>query len=87
MNQITDTASFAILAGEAGFDPIEEQLRTNVSATIENEAGKVTEWRSKTLPLYRRLTKKAEALIAASTSTAPTCDASSGRCSGCSRGL
>ena len=35
MNQITDTASFALLAGEAGFDPIEERLRTNVRATIE----------------------------------------------------
>ena len=35
MNQITDTASFALLAGEAGFDPIEERLRSNVRATIE----------------------------------------------------
>ena len=35
MNQITDTSSFALLAGEAGFDPIEERLRTNVRATIE----------------------------------------------------
>jgi hypothetical protein len=35
MNQITDTASLALLAGEAGFDPIEERLRTNVCATIE----------------------------------------------------
>ena len=35
MNQITDTASFALLAGEAGFDPIEERLRANVRATIE----------------------------------------------------
>lgn len=35
MNQITDTASFSLLAGEAGFDPIEERLRTNVRATIE----------------------------------------------------
>lgn len=35
MNQITDTASFALLAGEAGFDPIEERLRMNVRATIE----------------------------------------------------
>jgi transposase-like protein len=34
-------------------------------ARIEDEAGKVTEWRSKALPRYRRLTKKAEALIAA----------------------
>jgi putative transposase len=117
MNQITDTASFALLAGEAGFDPIEERLRTNVRATIEavfeeelagflgrlrydrgdgpakgyrhghrerqltgtfgtetvrvprarieDETGKVTEWRSKALPRYQRLTKKAEALIAA----------------------
>jgi len=117
MNQITDTASFALLAGEACFDPIEERLRTNVRATIEavfeeeladflgrlrydrgsgsakgyrhghrerqltgtfgtetvrvprarveDETGKVTEWRSKALPRYQRLTKKAEALIAA----------------------
>ena len=117
MNQITDTASFAPLAGEAGFDPIEERLRTNVRSTIEavfeeelatflgrlrydrgdgpakgyrhghrerqltgtfgtetvrvprarieDETGKVTEWRSKALPRYQRLTKKAEALIAA----------------------
>ena len=33
MNQITDTSSFALLAGEAGFDPIEERLRMNVRAT------------------------------------------------------
>jgi putative transposase len=117
MNQITDTSSFALLAGEAGFDPIEERLRMNVRATIEavfeeelacflgrlrygrgdgaakgyrhghrerhltgtfgtetvrvprarieDETGKVTEWRSKALPRYQRLTKKAEALIAA----------------------
>ena len=117
MNQITETASFALLAGEAGFDPIEERLRANVRATIEavfeeelagflgrlrydrgdgpakgyrhghrerqltgtfgtetvrvprarieDDAGKVTEWRSKALPRYQRLTKKAEALIAA----------------------
>ena len=117
MNQITDTASFALLAGETGFDPIEERLRSNVRATIEavfeeelasflgrlrydrgdgpakgyrhgsrerrltgtfgtetvrvprarieDDTGKVTEWRSKALPRYQRLTKKAEALIAA----------------------
>jgi len=117
MNQITDTASFALLAHEAGFDPIEDRLRANVRATIEavfeeelasflgrlrydrgdgvtkgyrhghrerqltgtfgtetvivprarvaDETGKVTEWRSKALPRYQRLTKKAEALIAA----------------------
>ena len=33
-------------------------------ARIEDEAGKITEWRSKALPRYQRLTKKAEALIA-----------------------
>jgi len=117
MNQINDTASLALLSAEAGFDPIEERLRSNVRATIEavfeeelasflgrlrydrgegsakgyrhghrerqmtgtfgtetvrvprarieNDAGKVTEWRSKALPRYQRLTKKAEALIAA----------------------
>ena len=35
MKQITDTASFSLLAGEAGFDPIEERLRASVRATIE----------------------------------------------------
>ena len=117
MTQITDTSSFSLLAGESGFDPIEDRLRTNVRATIEavfeeelasflgrlrydrgdgaakgyrhghrerkltgtfgtetvrvprarveDDAGKVTEWRSKALPRYQRLTKKAEALIAA----------------------
>ena len=34
-------------------------------ARIEDEDGQVREWRSKALPRYRRLTKKAEALIAA----------------------
>jgi len=34
-------------------------------ARIEGEDGRVTEWRSKALPRYRRLTKRAEALIAA----------------------
>lgn len=33
-------------------------------ARIENEAGKVSEWRSKALPRYQRLTRTAEALIA-----------------------
>lgn len=33
-------------------------------ARIEDEEGKITEWRSKALPRYQRLTKKAEALIA-----------------------
>jgi transposase-like protein len=34
-------------------------------ARVEDEAGKVTEWRSQALPRYQRLTKTAEALIAA----------------------
>jgi putative transposase len=34
-------------------------------ARIEDAEGKVTEWRSMALPRYRRLTRKAEALIAA----------------------
>lgn len=33
-------------------------------ARIEDAEGKITEWRSKALPRYQRLTKKAEALIA-----------------------
>ena len=35
MNQNTDTASFALLAGEAGFDPFADRLRANIRATIE----------------------------------------------------
>ncbi len=35
MNRITDSASFALLAGQAGFEAIEERLRSNVRATIE----------------------------------------------------
>jgi hypothetical protein len=35
MNQITDTAGVALPAGESGFDPLEERLRSNVRATIE----------------------------------------------------
>ena len=34
-------------------------------ARIEGEDGRITEWRSKALPRYQRLTKRAEALIAA----------------------
>lgn len=34
-------------------------------ARIEDENGKMSEWRSRALPRYQRLTKKAEALIAA----------------------
>lgn len=33
-------------------------------ARVEDESGKVSEWRSKALPRYQRLTKTAEALIA-----------------------
>ena len=33
-------------------------------ARVEDEAGKISEWRSKALPRYQRLTKTAEALIA-----------------------
>jgi len=35
MTQITDTPRSALLAGEAGFDPIEELLRASARATIE----------------------------------------------------
>lgn len=35
MKRITDTATFSLLANKAGFDPIEERLRSNVRATIE----------------------------------------------------
>lgn len=43
-----------------------------------DETGKITEWHSKALPRYQRLTKKAEALIASvylagTTSTQPQC--------------
>ena len=34
-------------------------------ARVSDEAGRVREWRSRALPRYRRLTKKADALIAA----------------------
>ena len=34
-------------------------------ARVEDKAGKVSEWRSKARPRYQRLTKTAEALIAA----------------------
>lgn len=116
MTQITDTSTLALLACEAGSDPIEDRLRANIRGTIEavfdeeldgflgrlrygrtagavkgyrhgnrdrqiigtfgtetvsvprarieDEAGKVSEWRSKALPRYQRLTKTAEALIA-----------------------
>lgn len=33
-------------------------------ARVEDEAGKISEWRSKALPRYQRLTRTAEALIA-----------------------
>lgn len=116
MTKNTDVSSLALLANEAGYDPIEDRLRQNIRVTIEalfeeeldafigrcrygrggakrmgyrnghrerqvvgtfgtetvsvprarveDEAGKITEWRSKALVRYQRLTKKAEALIA-----------------------
>jgi putative transposase len=116
MTKITCSSSLALLANEAGYDPIEDRLRQNIRVTIEalfeeelgafigrcrygrggakkkgyrnghrqrqvvgtfgtetvsvprarvaDEAGKITEWRSKALVRYQRLTKKAEALIA-----------------------
>jgi len=42
-----------------------ERKRSAWRARIENDAGKITEWRSRALPRYQRLTRKAEALIAA----------------------
>ncbi len=117
MTKNTATSTSALLANEAGYDPIEDRLRQNIRATIKavfeeeleqflgrcrygrsggakagyrhghrerqlvgtfgtetvrvpraritGEAGKAREWRSKALPRYQRLTKKAEALIAA----------------------
>lgn len=41
-------------------------------ARVEDEVGKVSEWRSKALPPYQRLTKTAEALERRSISRAPT---------------
>ena len=116
MTKITCSSSLALLANEAGYDPIEDRLRQNIRVTIEalfeeelgafigrcrygrggakkkgyrnghrqrqvvgtfgtetvsvprarvaDEAGKITELRSKALVRYQRLTKKAEALIA-----------------------
>jgi transposase-like protein len=36
----------------------------HIDTRVEDEAGKVREWRSKALPRYQRLTRTAEALIA-----------------------
>jgi putative transposase len=117
VKQFTETSAPSLLAGEAGYDPIEDRLRENIRAMIEamfeeelaaflgrcrygrggeakngyrhghrerqlvgtfgmetvkvprarieGEDGRTTEWRSKALPRYQHLTKKAEALIAA----------------------
>ena len=117
MTTNTATSTSALLANEAGYDPIEDRLRLNIRATIEavfeeeleqflgrcryrrtgdakagyrhghrerqltgtfgpetvniprarikGEDGKTSEWHSKALLRYQRLTKKAEALIAA----------------------
>jgi len=54
-------------------------------ARIEGEDGKTTEWRAQALARYQRLTKRAEALIAAVIWPGPTRGASSARCSACSR--
>ena len=115
MEQITEIGALALLADQAGYDPIEDRLREMVRQTLETmfeeelaealgrgryvRSGKVKgyrnghrerelvgtfgtetvrvprarikggdgreeEWRSTALPRYRRLTKKAEALIA-----------------------
>ena len=117
MNETTETAALSLLAGEPGYDPIEDRLRRTVRTTIEamfeeelaefigrcrygrggatkkgyrhghrvrqflgtfgtetvsvprarieDENGKITEWRSRALPRCQRLTKTAEALICA----------------------
>jgi hypothetical protein len=54
-------------------------------ARVADETGKLTEGRSKVLPRDQRLTKQAEALIAAVYLAGANTLASSGRCSGCSR--
>ncbi len=116
MTKTTDINMPALLANEAGYDPIEDRLRENIRATIEavfeeeldaflaryrydrgtdkatgyrhgrrerqligtfgtetvsvprarieGQDGRITEWRSKALPRYQRLTKKAKVLIA-----------------------
>ena len=35
MTKNTDTSMLALLANEAGYDPIEDRLRQNIRATIE----------------------------------------------------
>ena len=117
MKEDTETSTFALLAGDRAFDPLEDgvrqQIRRFIAAIIEeelqsvlgrgryersaggasghrnghrerriigtfgnqtvmvprarlvDEAGRETEWRSQALRRYQRLTKKAEALIAA----------------------
>lgn len=117
MKDDTETSTFALLAGDGAFDPLEDGVRQRVRAFIEaileeelqaalgrgryerpadgamghrnghrerrivgtfgaetvkvprarmiDEDGRASEWRSKALRRYQRLTKKAEALIAA----------------------
>ena len=117
MKDDTETSTFALLASEGAFDPLEDGVRRRVRAFIEttieeelrvalgrgryerpadgargqrnghrerqvigtfgaeqvkvprarvvDEHGRSSEWRSKALRRYQRLTKKAEALIAA----------------------
>ena len=117
MKEDTETSTFALLAGDDAFDPLEDGVRQRVRGFIEaileeelravlgrgryersaggarghrnghrerqvvgtfgnetvmvprarliDEAGRETEWRSQALRRYQRLTRKAEALIAA----------------------
>ena len=117
MKEDTDTSTFALLASDGAFDPLEDGVRQRVRAFIEtileeeleaalgrgryerpaegangyrnghrerqvigtfgvetvkaprarmiDDAGRACEWRSKALRRYQRMTKKAEALIAA----------------------
>ena len=55
-------------------------------ARIEDAEGKITEGRSRALPRYQRLTKKAEALIASVYLAGTNTRGSSARCMACSRG-
>ena len=50
--------------GGQNWTPIGGQDSKPIDTRVENDDGKVREWRSKALPRYQRLTKTAEALIA-----------------------
>ena len=77
MKNTTETSALSLLANDAGYDPLEDRLRENIRSTIEAvfeeelaqflgrcRYGRASEWRSRALPRYQRLTRKAEALIA-----------------------